>query len=113
MRLLEAVEALAIISGTANRLESSDRIRVNAALDNAGFDGDRSFQTVGQSLSAINHVLERHGLHIEADTVHSRVASGQRTFHIVASGTRVENSILRVGWYQHPSGNYEVTAYLS
>lgn len=122
VRLLEAVEALSVVASPSTRLDSSVRTRVNADLDHAGLDGNRGFKSIGQGLAAIGDVLSKHGLEwddtLNANSFHGE--SGQRTIHIALtneadsfSPTSITNSLVRIAWYQHQSGNYEVTAYLS
>lgn len=112
VRLLVAAEALTLIARATppERLEPAARSRINAALDQAGLDGNRSFQTIGQGLSVIGQVLSKHGLAWDApNTAQFQEESGQRTAKIAS----VSNSVVRIGWFRHPSGYYEITAYLS
>ena len=122
-RLLIAAEALVLIAkATPGRLESAVRSRVNVALDQAGLDGNRSFQTIGQGLAAIGNVFSKFGIEWD-ETLNAhmfRAETGQATLRIAFTNQEdsfspqsISNSIVRVGWYQHQSGNFEVTAYLS
>jgi hypothetical protein len=122
-RLLLAAEALTLIAKvTPGRLESSVRSRVNVALDQAGLDGNKSFQTFGQGLAAVGGILGKFGLEWdETLNAHNfRGDSGQATLRIAFtneadsfSPQSISNSMVRLGWYKHQSGNYEITAYLS
>jgi hypothetical protein len=73
-------------------------------------------------LAAIGHVLGRHGVEWdEVLNVHLfRGDTGNVLLHIAMSNeadafspTPISNSVVRMGWYKHPSGNYEITAYVS
>lgn len=111
-RLLVAAEALTLITRTAqsSRLEPTIRARVNAALDQEGLDGNRSFQTIGQGLAVIGQTLSKFGLTWDAPNMSQfQSETGQRTVRIAS----VSNSVVRIGWFKHPSGYCEITAYLS
>lgn len=123
VRLLQAAEALSIIVASPEaRLDPSIRSRANAELDRSGLDGNRSFRSIGQGLAAVGDVLGKHGLEWD-ETMNSHLFmgdSGQRTLSIALSNetdsfspTSVGNSLVRFAWYRHPTGNYEITAYLS
>jgi len=121
-RLLIAAEALSVVAAAAGHLDSAIRSRLNADLSHAGLDGNRSFHTVGQGLSAIGEVLAKHGLEWDSTlSAHLFMGdSGERTLDIAFSNetdpfspVSITNSMVRVAWYKHQSGRYEITAYLS
>lgn len=106
----------------AVRLDPATRSRVNARLDQRGLDGNRSFRSISEGLSTIGKILSEHGLEWD-DTLDANLFlgdNGQRTLRLAKSNeadafspASISNSLVRVGWYKHPSGNYEITAYLS
>ena len=91
-----------------SRLDLAVQSRVNAALDSAGFDGDRNFQTLKQGLSKISSVLSKYSLALEPYHL-NETSSGRKSIRLAG----IEDSTIHLGWYQDPSGFFEVVAFLS
>jgi|SRR5690349_6275965 len=107
------------------RIDAKLRAAINADLDVAGFGGGRRFQRIGQALTAVCDVLEKHGL--EPAVVFSAHTfdrpKGHRLIDLAFSNpadsfspTAVENCGLSYTWENIGVGgndSYEVIAYIS
>lgn len=109
-------------SRRAAKLTPKGRSDLNRALDRAGFDGMKTFRTVGSGLNKLTEVLAEFGL--EPDQIFSahifKKPSGTQQIWFAQTNPEdpfspdpVRNSAIFFQWYTHQSGNLEITAYAS
>jgi len=102
----------------APKLDPDERRALNAALRNAGFDGNGRWDSLGKALMALNDVLEPVWFvpGIPADTFRQR-PGGSVALPLVDTDSNVEasNSVVAFAYHDHRLEHraFEVVAYLS
>lgn|GEM_PF-4058099 len=103
-------------------LNHEERVLVNEALHEAGFDGNKRFKSVTHALSDAQGVLA--GFEIEPDQVLSayefKRKSGTASIYLAFSNlkdpfspTPIENAAMFFQWHELSSGKFEAVAYVS
>jgi hypothetical protein len=126
-RAQAAAEALGARTRIVTTLDRRTREQINAALAEAGLDGNGNFRGPSHGIAATFNVLDDFGITVD-DVTGPMLSgdlfmgdSGKRTINLgvpvpdqpFMPPTPIENSMLVFSWYKRQSGNYEILAYVS